>query len=136
MLPRRALLASFLALAASRSTAPAVAHVGGDPLPDFSGLWSTLPLPYTPGEAWRSLPNSVQAEIGTAVIAMALGEYVAGDMHADADRFRDKALRERGHDVHDAMLNQIPARVWQLFPDLFGPEGDHPAWALKNGFAR
>ncbi len=136
MLPRRALLASFLALAASRPEPTAAAHVGGEPLPDFSGLWSTLPLPYSPAEAWRSLPASVQAEIGTAVIAMTLGEYVSGDMHADDDRFRDKALRERGYDVHDAMLNRIPVRVWQLFPDLFGPEGDHPAWALNNGFAR
>lgn len=135
MLPRRALLASFLALAAGRPVA-ATPYVGGNPLPAFSDLLSALPLPYSPAAAWRSLPADVQAEIGAAVIAQALADYISGEMHGEADHFHDDALRERCIDVRDDLTGKIPARLWELFPDLYGPDGDHPAWALNNGFAR
>ena len=48
-----------------------------------------MPLPFTPAEAWHLLSPATQAEIGAAVLGMALADYVSGDMHDEADHFRD-----------------------------------------------
>ena len=102
-------------------------------LPDHAALWARMPLPFSPAEAWRLLSPATQAEIGAAVIGMELAQYVYGDGRADADQFTDEALRSDASDVSDAILNQMPDRLWALFPDLYGPDGDHPAWALAAG---
>lgn len=138
---RRALAASLLAA----SVAPAAAKgthlprtLRGDDtarLPDHAALWARMPLPFTPAEAWRLLSPETQAEIGAAAIGMALADYVSGDMHDEADHFHDDALRGDCMDVRDALLNRISDRLWSLFPDLYGPDGDHPVWALAGGFA-
>ena len=139
---RRALAAVLLAASAT----PAVAHNAGSlgtslrgddtaRLPDHAALWVRMPLPFTPAEAWHLLSPTTQAEIGAAVIGMALADYVSGDMHDEADHFHDEALRGDCMDVRDALLNRISARLWSLFPDLYGPDGDHPAWALNSGMA-
>ncbi|SDO59702.1 hypothetical protein SAMN05216360_12924 [Methylobacterium phyllostachyos] len=104
-------------------------------LPDHASLWARMPLPFTPAEAWHSLSPATQAEIGAAVIGMVLAEYVSGDMHGDADHFHDDALRGDAMDVGSDLLTRIEQRLWVLFPDLYGPDGDHPAWALTSGMA-
>jgi len=104
-------------------------------LPDRAALWSGLPLPFTPAQAWHLLSPATQAEIGAAVIGMALAEYVAGDMHAEADQFHDDALRGAAMEVASDLLGGIEQRLWVLFPDLYGPDADHPAWALDAGLA-
>ncbi|GJD58367.1 hypothetical protein [Methylobacterium dankookense] len=105
-------------------------------LPEFPALWGRLPLPFTPAEAWARLPVRVQAEIGAAVIGMALANYIAGDGLAEADQFLDEGLRIEAGDAAHAILNTMDNRLWSLFPDLYGPDGDHPRWALEGGFAR
>ncbi|MCJ2084628.1 hypothetical protein MKK88_01275 [Methylobacterium sp. E-005] len=138
---RRVLAAGLLAA----TTAPAVAHTvpvrnafrGDDTarLPDHAALWSRLPLPFSLTEAWHKLSPATQAEIGAAVLGMVLAEYVSGDMHGDADRFHDDALRGDAMDTGSDLLTRIEQRLWVLFPDLYGPDGDHPAWALTSGMA-
>lgn len=139
---RRTLAAGLLAATAG----PAVAHNAGSlgislrgddtaRLPDHAALWSRMPLPFTPAQAWHLLSPTTQAEIGAAVLGMALADYVSGDMHDAADHFHDAALREDCMEARDALLNRISDRLWSLFPDLYGPEGDHPAWALNSGMA-
>lgn len=134
-LNRRALIA---ALAAAPSSTAAAFRLRGDDterLPDHAALWARMPLPFTPAEAWRLLSPATQAEIGAAVIGMALAEYVSGDMHDEADQFLDEDLRHAANDTQHDLLNRIGNRLWVLLPDLYGPDGDHPAWALDAGLA-
>jgi hypothetical protein len=102
-------------------------------LPDHAGLWARMPLPFTPAEAWHLLSPATQAEIGAAVIGMHLAQYVHGDSMAEADCFRDGDLREAASEVEHDILNRMDDRLWALFPDLYGPDGDHPRWALDAG---
>ena len=143
---RRALTAGLVAAAVTVSSdSEAAANVvpvrndfrGDDTtrLPDHAALWTRMPLPFTPAKAWHLLSHTTQAEIGAAVIGQALADYVSGDMHNEADCFHDEALRGDCMDVRDALLNRISDRLWSLFPDLYGPDGDHPAWALNSGMA-
>lgn len=104
-------------------------------LPDHAALWARLPLPFTPAQAWHMLSPTTQAEIGAALIGMALAEYVSGDMHAEEDQFHDSRLRAEADDVANDLLSAIEDRLWTLFPELYGPESDHPAWALDAGLA-
>lgn len=139
---RRALAAGLIAATA----APAVArNIGksddksalrGDDaarLPDHAAFWSRLPLPFSLTEAWHMLSSATQAEIGGAVLGMALAQYVYGDGRADADQFTDEGLRSAASDVADDLLNRIDDRLWVLLPDLYGPDGDHPRWAYDGG---
>lgn len=134
---RRVLAAGLLATTAAPALA-AKPNLRGDDterLPDHAALWARMPLPFAPAEAWRLLSPETQVEIGAAVVGMVLADYVSGDMHAEADCFHDDALRGDCTDARDALLNRIGDRLWSLFPDLYGPDGDHPAWALNSGMA-
>ncbi|MCJ2063269.1 hypothetical protein MKK63_11160 [Methylobacterium sp. J-088] len=138
---RRALAAGLLAAAATPANvaanmAPTFLRGDDTPrLPDHVALWSRLPLPFSLAEAWHLLSPATQAEIGAAVIGMVLAEYVSGDMHGGHDRFYDDALRDDAMSVGSDLLTRIEQRLWVLFPDLYGPDGDHPAWALNSGMA-
>jgi len=135
---RRDLVAAFAAVPAFGAPAVAGPRLRGDDterLPDHAGLWARMPLPFTPAEAWRLLSPATQAEIGAALIGMALAEYIAGDGMADADQFHDEGLRSAASRVNDDLLNRLTPRLWVLLPDLYGPDGDHPAWALDSGMA-
>lgn len=140
---RRALIAAlgtspaFGATTAIATTVAAPQPRGDDTerLPDYADLWARMPLPFTPAEAWRLLSPATQAEIGAAVIGMALAEYIAGDGMGDADQFHDDDLRSTCFDTRDDLLNRIPERLWVLLPDLYGPDGDHSAWALDSDMA-
>ncbi|MCJ2063411.1 hypothetical protein MKK63_11905 [Methylobacterium sp. J-088] len=137
------LLAAAVTVTSDSEAAPAVtANVRSDlrgdstaRLPGHAELWARMPLPFTPAEAWHLLSPATQAEIGAAVIGMVLAEYVSGDMHGDADRFYDDALCGDAMDTGSDLLTRIEQRLWVLFPDLYGPDGDHPAWALNSGMA-
>ncbi|MCJ2087288.1 hypothetical protein MKK88_15030 [Methylobacterium sp. E-005] len=132
---RRALAAGLLAATA----APAVAHIvpvrnafrGDDTarLPDHAALWARLPLPFSLAEAWHLLSPATQAEIGAAVIGMVLAEYVSGDMHGDADRFHDEALRsdamDTGSDLHPRACRRMRIRL----APRHGRRGRHRPWA-------
>lgn len=137
---RRALTAGILAATAAPAAAYNAGSAGialrGDDtarLPDHAAFWARLPLPFSLAEAWHKLSPATQAEIGGAVLGMALANYVYGDGRADADQFTDKALRSAAYDVADNLLNRIDDRLWVLLPDLYGPEGDHPRWAYDGG---
>ncbi|MCJ2022202.1 hypothetical protein MKK84_33185, partial [Methylobacterium sp. E-065] len=136
---RTALTAGLLAAMAAPVIAKDTRTVGtlrGDDtarLPDHAALWSRMPLPFSLTEAWRLLSPATQTEIGTAVLGMALAQYVYGDGRADADQFTDEDLRADASDVAGDLLNRIDDRLWVLLPDLYGPDGDHPAWAYAAG---
>lgn len=138
---RRSVLAAAV-MGAVAAPLPAVAMVAaalpapeGERLPDHAALWARMPLPFTPAEAWHRLTPAAQAEIGAAVIGMALAEYVSGQMHDEPDQFLDESLREAAYDTHSDLLNRLDERVWVLLPEMFGHD-DHPAWALNSGMAR
>lgn len=135
-LTRRALAAAFVMLHLPPAAASPFRGDDIERLPDHAALWNRLPLPFTPAQAWRLLSPSTQAEIGAAVIGMALAEYIAGDGMAEADQFLDEDLRSAANDTQHDLLNRIGQRLWVLLPDLYGPDGDHPAWALAGGLAR
>jgi len=135
-LTRRAMAAAFIMLHSPVAATPRLRDDDTARLPDHAALWSRLPLPFTPAQAWHLLSPAAQAEIGAAVIGMELAEYIAGDGRADADQFHDDDLRSTCFDVRDDILNRIGQRLWVFFPDLYGPDGDHPAWALAGGLAR
>lgn len=126
----------FAALGAPVAAAkPALRGGDANRLPDHAAFWSRLPLPFSPAAAWRLLAPEVQAEIGAAIITMHLAEYIHGDGMADADQFHDEGLRDEASGVANDILNRMGDRLWSLFPDLYGPDGDHPRWALDGGFA-
>ncbi len=129
--------AGFLAALGAPAVAAKPALRGGDAsrLPDHVAFWSRLPLPFSPSEAWHILSPEAQAEIGAAIITMHLAEYIHGDGMADADQFHDERLRDEASNVANDILNRMGNRLWSLFPDLYGPDGDHPRWALDGGFA-
>ena len=133
---RRAMTAARFALPLHPHAAPQLRGDDTERLPDHADLWSRMPLPFTPVEAWRRLSPATQAEIGAAVIGMALAEYIAGDNHQAEDQFLDPDLRGAAYDTHDDLMNRLDKRLWALFPDLYGPDGDHPDWALAGGLAR
>ena len=144
-LPRRHVIGAALAAVvvgnlpaseAAPADAPTLRGDDSNRLPDHAALWGRLPLPFTPAQAWHLLSPATQAEIGAAIIGMALAEYVHGDDMAEADQFHDDALRSAAGDVNSKLLNSITPRLWALLPDLYGPDGDHPAWALNAGLAR
>ena len=143
---RRAVAAGLLAATATATAATVPATKGGHGVPSLRGddterlpghaaLWSRLPLPFNPTQAWHRLSSATQAEVGAAVIGMVLAEYVSGDMHGDEDHFYDDHLRGEAMDVGSDLLTRIEQRLWVLFPDLYGPDGGHPAWALNAGLA-
>lgn len=135
---RRVLVLALASAPALNGAAIAAPELRGDDterLPDHAGFWARMPLSFTPAQAWHRLSPATQAEIGAAVIGMALAEYIAGDGMADADQFHDEALRSDAVRVNDDLLNRITPRLWTLLPDLYGPDGDHPAWALDAGMA-
>lgn len=137
-LTRRAMVAALASASALSVPVVASPHLRGDDterLPDHADLWARMPLPFTPAEAWRLLSPATQAEIGAAVIGMALAEYIAGDSHDEGDKFLDDDLRDTAWNVQHDLLNAITPRLWALLPDLYGPDGDHPAWALDSGMA-
>ncbi|WP_342167032.1 hypothetical protein [Methylobacterium sp. SD21] len=125
--------ASAPVVAKDRHTVPTLRGDDTARLPDHAALWAHLPLPFTPAEAWHLLSPATQSEIGAAVIGMALAQYIHGDSMAEADCFRDDALREAASEVEHDILNRMDDRLWTLFPDLYGPDGDHPRWALAAG---
>lgn len=138
-LNRRLLTVGLLATAGAPALASAPDRVPANDverLPDHAALWARLPLPFTPAQAWISLPRDARVEIGAAVIGMALAEYIHGDQFAEADQFLDVTLRETAYETADDLLQRITPRLWELFPDLFGFEGEHPAWALRAGMVR
>ena len=114
---------------------PALRDSDANLLPDHAAFWSRLPLPFSPAEAWHLLSPEAQAEIGAAIITMHLAQYIHGDGRSDGDQFHDEGLRSQASNVADDLLNRMDDRLWSLFPDLYGPEGDHPRWALDSGFA-
>ncbi|WP_244276348.1 hypothetical protein [Methylobacterium indicum] len=127
---------AFAALGAPAVAArPALRGGDANRLPDHAAFWSRLPLPFSPAEAWKLLAPEVQAEIGSAIITMHLADYIHGDGMADADQFHDVALRDEASGVANHILNRMGDRLWSLFPDLYGPDGDHPRWALDSGLA-
>lgn len=127
---------AFGLLAGSIAPARTAANDKGLPLDTHAAFWRRLPLPYTPAEAWHRLSPTTQAEIGAAVIGQALASYIFGDGFAEADQFLDAELRDDAYCVEHDLLNALTPRLWTLFPELYGPDGDHPRWALEGGFAR
>lgn len=137
-LPRRDVLAALFAAMASPPglAAPAVPRGGVPRLADHAALWARMPLPFTPAKAWVRLDPETQAEIGGAVIGMVLAAYVAGDMFGDEDQFTDRDLCEAARDAFDRVFQDLERRLWVLLPELYGPDGEHPAWAFAAGLVR
>jgi hypothetical protein len=109
-LPRRNVLAAMtLPAGFALAAMPAPVLRGDDSarLSDHARLWSRMPLPFTPADAWHLLSPVTQAEIGAAVIGMHLAQYVHGDSMAEADCFRDSDLREAASEVEHDILNRI-----------------------------
>ena len=127
---------AFGLLSAYIVPARTAANDTGERLPTHAEFWRRLPLPFTPVEAWARLSPAAQAEIGAAVIGMHLAQYIFGDGLAKEDQFLDMDLRDAAYVVEDDLLNRMDKRLWALLPELYGPEGDHPRWALAGGFAR
>lgn len=138
---RRALAAGLLAATAAPAVADVPANLRGHTLrgddtarlPGHAAFWARLPLPFSLTEAWHKLSPATQAEIGGAVLGMALANYVYGDGRAEADQFTNADLRASASDVADDLLKRIDDRLWVLLPDLYGPDGDHPCWAYNGG---
>lgn len=84
-----------------------------------------------PALTWAAMPAAQQAKIGALAIEWAFSTFVSGIAHAPADRLCDAAIRDEAERRSNDLLSAIPARIEAALPDLFGPDGEDPAWAWR-----
>ncbi|MCC0808556.1 hypothetical protein FPV16_20495 [Methylobacterium sp. W2] len=86
--------------------------------------------------AWMRLPASQRDEIGLLAVDLAFQGYLYGDLVPEEDQvLADQDERDAAGDRENDRLNEIHRAVTAALPDLFGPTGEHPAWASKKDHA-
>ena len=87
--------------------------------------------------AWMRLPASQRDEIGLLAADLVFQGYLYGDLVPEKDQvLPDQDARDAAGDRENDRLNEIHRTVTGALPDLFGPDGDHPAWATNSHGAR
>lgn len=93
--------------------------------------------------AWASLPPDIQARIGVAVVDMVFQEFVYGDACVVNGQPEDRpfpdeteehiAIRCAAMDATNRRLNELTPLIQGALPDLFGADGENPAWCPNPG---
>lgn len=96
--------------------------------------------------AWHSLPPETRDRIGIIAVDMVFQAFVHGDAYVATGSPKDRAVPGRSkaaHAIRDAAgeaetvrLNELHRVVEGLIPDLFGPAGQNPEWAVALGALR
>jgi hypothetical protein len=89
-----------------------------------------VPGPVELSAAWSQLPDPVRDHIGFIALDMVFQGFLHGDAYAPEDRVlrSDEARGEAGV-RSDSLLSELFRTIEDALPDLFGPEGENPAWS-------
>lgn len=83
--------------------------------------------------ALENLPADQVFAIAEHAVRLVLAGFISGDAYAPEDRpVRDPEARELAHKEDCELLTDLYPLVEGMLPDLFGPEGELPAWALEG----
>lgn len=96
-----------------------------------------IPGPVEVSAAWSGLPDSLRDHIGFIAFDMVFQGFLSGQSHAEED-YVLPSDEDRGEafDRECKGLSELYRIVEDAVPDLFGPEGENPAWAPINKGAR
>lgn len=92
--------------------------------------------------AWHALSAETRDRIGIIAVDMVFQSFIGGDGYAPADRAvagRSKAahaIRGEAQDASCRRLTEIHHVIEDALPDLFGPDGENPEWAVAMGARR
>lgn len=96
--------------------------------------------------AWLALPADVRNRIGTIAVDMVFRAYVHGDFYVATGHPAERpvpgeseaahAIRAEADEASNARLTELHKVVERAIPDLFGPAGENPEWAVKMGALR
>lgn len=96
-----------------------------------------IPGPVEVSAAWSGLPASLRDHIGFIALDMVFQGFLSGQGHAPEDRvLPSDEDRGEAYDRECRGLTELYRTVEDALPDLFGPEGENPAWAPINKGAR
>ncbi|MDP4024430.1 hypothetical protein Q8W71_17535 [Methylobacterium sp. NEAU 140] len=93
--------------------------------------------------AWRSLPPRTRDRIGVIATDLVFQAFVHGDAFVATGAPKDRAvpgrsraaqaIRDAAAEAETERLNELHQVVERNLPDLFGPDGGNPAWAVAMG---
>lgn len=92
-----------------------------------------IPGPVELSAAWSDLPVSLRDHIGFVALDMVFQGFLSGSAYEPEDRVllsdddRGEALGRESDG-----LTELYRIVEDALPDLFGPEGENPAWAVRS----
>lgn len=80
--------------------------------------------------AWMRLPASTRDEPSPIAVDLVFQGYLYGDLVPEEDQVvPDQDARNAAVDCESDRLSELHRAVTAALPELFGPPGDHPAWA-------
>ncbi|MCJ2132295.1 hypothetical protein [Methylobacterium sp. E-045] len=105
---------------------------------EASAKYPALPAFTIPGQlearaAWHRLPVETRDRIGTLAVDHAFAMFLTGDLLAPGEQVLagdPQAQHEAGHRA-DETLEDLMALIEGALPELFGVQGQHPAWAIS-----
>lgn len=88
--------------------------------------------------AWMSLPAAERDRIGLIAVDMVFQGFIFGDAYVACGQHEDRAvqdeaIRETAGIAEDRLLNELHAAIEAALPELFGPDGENPAWCDNPG---
>ncbi|MCJ2098975.1 hypothetical protein [Methylobacterium sp. E-046] len=92
--------------------------------------------------AWCALSAETRDRIGIIATDMVFQSFVSGDACAPKDRAvpgwskKARAIRDAAMDASCQRLTEVHNVVEAVLPDLFGPVGQNPDWAVAMGARR
>lgn len=95
-----------------------------------------VPGPVELSAAWSALPLSLRDHIGFIALDMVFQGFLSGDAYAEEDKvLADRRDRGEAENRSTASLNELHRVIEDALPDLFGPDGENPAWSQIAGDA-
>ena len=93
-----------------------------------------VPGPVELSAAWSGLPVSLRDHIGFIAFDMVFQGFLSGQAYAPEDRVLScDAARGEAYDRECRGMTELYRTVEDAVPDLFGPEGENPAWCANPG---
>jgi len=95
-----------------------------------------IPGPVEVSAAWSGLPDSLRDHIGFIAFDMVFQGFLSGQAYAEADYvLPSDEDRSEACDRESESMTELYRTVEDAVPELFGPEGENPAWAPVNAGA-
>lgn len=84
--------------------------------------------------ALERLPEGQRFVILHHAVNMVFQGFLSGSAYAPEDRvLSDEVARDKAGERESLILQQLYAIVERDLPELFGPEGENPAWSENAG---